>query len=334
MRQLATVVEIKDIVEHDNADNLEILSIKGWQCIAQKGIHTKGDKVVYFEIDSWIPHVVAPFLTRGDDTPKEYEGVLGQRLRTIRLRKKLSQGMVMPMSEIKRIYPDALVEDYEAGEDLTDMLGILKWERTIPACLTGQVAGAFPSNLVPKTDQERIQNCFDEIEQDDLWEVTIKLDGSSCTIIKYEDVVRVCSRNLELKINEENAHNTFVQMAMKLGDQIPDGYALQGEMMGPGIQGNREKLRQHNWFVFDIYNIAEKRYLTASERTSILDTSSIDVVPLLGVLRTPVTLEKGLEFAEGKSINHAVREGVVYKNLKDPSKSFKIISNKFLLKQK
>lgn len=226
-----------------------------------------------------------------------------------------------------------LVELVE-GLDLTEALGIQKWEAPIPAQLQGQAAGMFPTSLIPKTDQERIQNCFNDILRGDYtYEVTMKLDGSSCTIFRWEGELRVCSRNLELKINEENKDNTFVAMALKIGDKIPNGFAFQGELMGPGIQGNREGFTEHRFFVFDIYDIVNQRYLTSVERLSMTNDADILHVPVIAMSWTaPESVDHGLELAEGPSINHKIREGLVWKCKQDPSFSFKTISNQFLLK--
>lgn len=226
-----------------------------------------------------------------------------------------------------------LVELVE-GLDVTEALGIQKWEAPIPAQLQGQAAGMFPTSLIPKTDQERIQNCFNDILRGDYtYEVTMKLDGSSCTIFRWEGELRVCSRNLELKINEENKDNTFVAMALKLADKVRHGYALQGELMGPGIQGNREGFTEHKFFVFDVFDIEEHEYLPPYARRNHCRTMDLDHVPVLGEDWTaPASVEEGLALAEGPSINHKIREGLVWKCNEDPSFSFKTISNQFLLK--
>lgn len=255
-----------------------------------------------------------------------------------------------------------LVELVE-GLDLTEILGIQKWEAPIPAQLQGQAAGTFPTSLIPKTDQERIQNCFGEIQkrakrfatekvwnaetqtleehpvvvpedfEEPTYEVTMKLDGSSCTIFRWEGELRVCSRNLELKINDENAENSFVKKALEIGDYIPNGLAFQGELVGPNIQGNREGLSHHLFLVFDIFDIKEHRYINPVGRRRMCENLGLGHVPVLGTdWKAPNSVEEGLALAEGPSINHKVREGLVWKCNEDPSFSFKTISNQFLLK--
>lgn len=368
-RKLASIRRIADIQPIDGADAIEVATIDGWKVVVKKGEFTIGDLAVYIEIDSWVPNELAPFLSKGHE-PREYNGVKGERLRTIKLRGQVSQGLLLglPQQGYTGVAPDGTRYYVDSpmdveGFDVTEHLGIQKWEAPIPAQLQGQVAGMFPTSLIPKTDQERIQNCFGEIQKrskrfvtEKVWnvetqtleehpvvvpedfkeptyEVTLKLDGSSCTIFRWEGELRVCSRNLELKINDENKDNTFVAMALKIGDRIPDGFAFQGELMGPGIQGNREGFTEHEFFVFDVFNIFTHLYASPIVRRDVCNTLSLKHVPVLGTdWTTPQSVEEGLALAEGLSINHKIREGLVWKCNEDPSFSFKTISNAFLLK--
>jgi RNA ligase (TIGR02306 family) len=383
MRKLASIRRIADIQPIEGADAIVVATIDGWKVVVKKDEFNVGDLAVYVEIDSWVPHDLAPFLSKGNE-PREYNGVKGERLRTVKLRGQVSQGLLLSKDTklsvskytlIQRL--DESVSKYfylndqkeevpyfvEEGYDLTEFLGIQKWEAPIPAQLQGQAKGTFPTSLIPKTDQERIQNCFGEIQKrakrfttEKVWnaetqtleehpvvvpadfkeptyEVTMKLDGSSCTIFRWEGELRVCSRNLELKINEENKDNTFVAVALKLADRIVDGCAFQGELMGPGIQGNREGFKEHKFFVFDIFDIQKHEYFDPYSRVVTCDSLGLDHVPILGEdWKAPASVEEGLALAEGPSINHKIREGLVWKCNEDPSFSFKTISNQFLLK--
>ena len=377
-RKLASIRRIADIQPIDGADAIEVATIDGWKVVVKKGEFTIGDLAVYIEIDSWVPHELAPFLSKGSE-PREYNGVKGERLRTIRLRGQVSQGLLLGLDVLAKdalynektkrfVNKEYLVVETQEGEDVTEHLDIQKWEAPIPAQLQGQAAGMFPTSLIPKTDQERIQNCFGEIQkrskrfatekvwnaetqtleehpvvipedfQEPTYEVTMKLDGSSCTIFRWEGELRVCSRNLELKINDENKDNTFVAMALKIGDRIPNGFAFQGEVMGPGIQGNREGFTEHKFFVFDVFDIKYHGYLKPLDRRNACSNLGFEHVPVVlklpypsrGVV-APQSVEEGLALAEGPSINHKIREGLVWKCNEDPSFSFKTISNKFLL---
>lgn len=370
-RKLASIRKISDIQPIPDADAIEVATVDGWKVVVKRGEFSVGDLAVYLEIDSWVPHELAPFLSKGKE-PREYNGVKGERLRTVKLRGQVSQGLLLPVDfvEDKPFITGWFHEDgigtmvmVAEGQDVTECLNIQKWEAPIPAQLQGQAKGTFPTSLIPKTDQERIQNCFGSIQKRDglfltekfwneelqelqerdvvlpddfekpTYEVTLKLDGSSMTIFRWEGELRVCSRNMELKISEENADNTFVKMALEIGDLIPEGLAFQGELMGEGIQGNREGFKGHKFFVFDIFDVKTHEYFDPYSRVVTCDSLGLEHVPILGTdWNAPESVASGLEMAEGPSINHKVREGIVWKCNEDQGFSFKCISNKFLLK--
>ncbi len=184
-----------------------------------------------------------------------------------------------------------------------------------------------------------------------LYEVTVKMDGSSMTAFHRDGEVGVCSRNLQLKVNDDNKDNTFVRMLIDSGLQyvLPTlgNVAIQGELMGPAIQGNRENFKDFRYYVFDIFLIDEGRYATPAERRSMFDrltdlgVNTVGKVFHVPVLHEAVTLEELgvtsiddlLKMAEGPSLNHPIREGLVFKRV-DGQFSFKAISNKFLEKEK
>lgn len=344
MRKLASIRRISEIKPIPNADAIEVAVVDGWEVVIKRGEYQPGDLAVYFEIDSWVPHEMAPFLSKGQE-PKEYEGIRGNRLRTVKLRGQVSQGLLLPLSILDDIVASQLFE----GLDVTCPLGIVKYDPPIPACLAGEVEGMFPS-FISKTDQERVQNL---IHKQDFfkgsWEVTMKLDGSSMTMFVREDEVGVCSRNLWLKDNEANDGNTLVQLARQfdyknllpqVAEEVGFDFAVQGEVMGPGVQKNREKLSKATFFVFDIFNISASKYLTPSEREkvmSILQSRAPEVqhVPVLDTVTfdKEMSVEEFLKMADVPSLNHKYAEGIVFKHLDDPDRSFKVISNKFLLKE-
>ena len=101
MRKLASIRRISDIQPIPDADMIHVVTVDGWKVVAQKAMGYKvGDLVVYFEIDSFIPTEIAPFLTKDAAYPKEFNGVKGERLRTIRLKGQISQGLLLPLSAI------------------------------------------------------------------------------------------------------------------------------------------------------------------------------------------------------------------------------------------
>ena len=185
MRKLATIQKIAEIKAIPDADRIVAYRVNGWWIVDQKDKYKVDDLVVYCEIDSWIPNDIAPFLSKGKE-PREFNGVKGEKLRTIKLKKQISQGLILPLSIIPNIPEAELYFDKEGniGSDVSELLGIQKWEAPVPAQLAGQMKGNFPSRI-PKTDQERVQNIPAIIEASyntgRTFEVTEKLEGSSMT---------------------------------------------------------------------------------------------------------------------------------------------------------
>lgn len=347
-RALATIRRISAIKPHTNADALEIAVVDGWQCVVKKGEFEEDAVVVYFEIDSWIPHAIAPFLSRGKE-PREYEGVPGERLRTIKLRGELSQGLVMPLSILPAAYAEGadeygLCELDFVGTDVTADLNVKKWEKPLNPQLQGLARGNFPS-FIRKTDQERIQNIFRKLTPEqiaDTYEVTLKVDGSSTTFFVKDGEVGVCSRNLELKLDEENAGNSFVKMFNQLGMrekllEVHEGtgqnLAIQGELWGSGINGNWEGVSDIRFSAFDVFSIDAGKYMGARVRHNLMDYWQVPHTPVIGLmtLESFQTVEDFLAFADRESIHNKIAEGVVFKSLTNPDFSFKVINNKYLL---
>ena len=339
-RKMATIRRIDTIGPIEGADAIEVATVGGWKVVVKKGDFNVGDLAIYVEIDAWVPSTIAPFLTKPDQYPKVFEGVQGERLRTVRLRGQLSQGLLMPMSVMTNngVIAQVLKED----EDVSQALGIVKYEAPIPACLAGEVKGMFPG-FIPKTDQERIQNLSVELAE---WvrlgytfEVTEKLDGTSMTAFMVDGVFSICSRNLELKPNPDNS---MFKAALKQNleaklAQSGRNLALQGELIGNGIQGNKYKLKDQGFYVFDIYDIDAKRYLTPVERKAFVSEWNIAHVPVFqsAVSLDGLTIDMLLKNAEGKSVMGDIegpeQEGLVYK-ANEAEVSFKVISNRFLLR--
>lgn len=327
MRKLATVRTILDIQPIPGADAIECATVDGWRVVTKKGEFAVGDLAIYFEIDSWIPEPIAPFLCKDK---REYNGVVGARLRTVKLRGQISQGLLLPAPEAA-----------SNGDDLTEVMNIQKYEPPVPTQLTGLARGNFPS-FIPKTDQERIQNLRASLEawagNGSMWEVTEKLDGSSMTAYLFKEQFGVCSRNLDLTETDGNSFWIMARAARleELLRSTGRNLALQGELIGPGIQGNRYALTAHQFRVFDIYDIQAGRYLNPHERAELTGALQLDTVPMLGVVSLAGCMMPDLlGAAEGPSIlNPKVeREGLVYKHM-DNEESFKAISNKFLLNEK
>lgn len=214
MRQLVTIKTIDTIAPIEGADRIELATIGGWPIVVAKNLHHEGDKVAYFEIDTFMPEtnpLFAEYVARGvkkTKSPYTGEEVTGHVLRTVKLRGQYSQGTVMPL-EILGLDENATQEEINTWMENN---GVFKWEA--PASFkAADIKGDFPSIVigtntptpiqVRKTDSERVQNLTDEflasLNPED-WYATEKLDGTSATFITTDwGQLRIASRNNELR---------------------------------------------------------------------------------------------------------------------------------------
>lgn len=192
VRKMAEILQIEEVKSMPEADKICAYRMLGWWVVDQVGKYQVGDLVVYCAIDSWIPSEIAPFLSKGKE-PREYLGVKGEKLRTIRLKKQISQGLILPITVLSMKY--CII-----NADVSEILGIQKWEPP-PEFKSADAKGPFPS-FVFKTDQERIQHCYRNVE-DKFWSLTWqcseKVEGQSHTAYFYNGEFGICSRNLELR---------------------------------------------------------------------------------------------------------------------------------------
>lgn len=351
-RKMATIQKIVSISPIEGADNIEVARVLNWDVVVKRGEFSVGSLATYFEIDSWIPTALAPFLTKPGHFPKTYNGVEGEKLRTIRLRGVVSQGLLLP------VFDDStgtylMIMDEETGEysltvaegdDVTDVLGIQKWEAPISAQLAGQARGNFPSRIV-KTNQERIQNLTRAFANGTLqaqtYEVQEKCEGSSMTAYVLDGEFGVCSRNLDLK---ETEGNTFWDLARSQGMEeklraFGQDIAVQGEAVGPGIQSNWYKLAKHEFRLFDVQLPNEGgRYMDPTERAEFAAKYGFTQAPLIDANWSfgDKTIDDVIKMADGQSvINPKVkREGLVFKANSRNRFTWKAISNLYLATSK
>jgi RNA ligase (TIGR02306 family) len=338
MRKLASVQRIKEILPIEGADAIELAIVNGWKVVVAKSVeHKVGDLVVYCEIDSFLP-VRPEFEFLRKSSYKKMIDREGFRLKTIKLRGQVSQGLILPIRELQLANKDLLAE----GMEVTKELDIVKYEPPIPAELEGKVKGFFPG-FIPKTDEERVQNLTKEYEE---WLVSIglqfyateKLDGTSATYYFKDGEFGVCSRNLELL---ESEGNTFWRVAreMDLENKMKSlGYnvCFQGELIGEGIQGNPYKILGQTVKFFNVFNIDTHQYAGLTDFVNTIHGLSLDTVPKIETEFTlPDTIEDLLSYADAKSYHNPNfdREGIVIRSM-DRKISFKVISNKFLLNEK
>lgn len=350
-RKLATIRKITNLEPIEGADKIELATVDGWKVVVAKEVgHRIGNFVVYCEVDSFLP-IKDEFEFLRKSSYKKMGDKEGFRLKTIKLRGQLSQGLLLPISILKDLrnelngnvdlfLGDSLcVSDNAIGLDVSEALGIVKYDPPIPAELAGKVKGLFPS-FIPKTDEERVQNLTDKYEdfKGKTFYVTEKLDGSSATFYIKDGVFGVCSRNLELTETEDN---TFwrVSREMNLEEKMKSvgfNFSLQGELIGEGIQGNPYKIKGHTVRFFNLFDIDLQVYQSLVNFESLVKEMGLETVPIIDRhFRLPNSVEELLGYADDKSVLNPEfdREGVVIRSL-DRKISFKVISNKFLLNEK
>lgn len=236
MRQLATYETISEIRDIPNADAIEVARVRGWDVVVSKGEFNVGDEVVYFELDSALPLDDERFSFLGPRGTRPIDGKNYHVLSTVRLRGQFSQGLVLP-AELFPELPD-----------------IFKYEKPIPPSMAGRAEGAYPIELAPKTDAERIQNLgkyIDKINELD-WTATEKIDGTSTSFINDpQGKIRVAGRNWELSID----HDERAQFATDndIWSHIPTSCTLQGEYFGEGIQNNSLAIKGRDFRAFSLW---------------------------------------------------------------------------------
>ena len=329
MRKLASIQTIQGLSPIHDADVIEQARVLGWSLVVKKCEFRAGDRAVFFEIDSVLPEIPIFEFMRS----KKF------RVKTVRMRGCLSQGLALPVA----VFPQLTELVLDVGSDVTELLGVTKFEVPESSSTSGIAAGPFPS-LVPKTDEMRIQSVTDLLHE--LRGVpcyaTVKLDGTSATFAHHEGETWVCGRNIAFKESESNA---MWKIERKIGIteklKALGSYAVQGEICGPKIQGNPLKLSGPSFFAFNVYDIKKGQILGFGEMVRILAELGVEMVPIERVdwVLDGETVESLLQTAEGKYASGNPREGLVirpmipqYSTTLNGRASFKVISNQYLLR--
>lgn len=308
--KLASIETVRNVRRHPNADRLDLTEILGWQTITKRGEFQPGDRCVFVVIDTILPP--APWSAFLADKKASDKPI---RLRTVKLRGEFSQGLALPLS----VLPEH-VQGWQDGADVGGELGIKKYEKDIPAILSGEAKATFPTHIAPRTDEDNGLSHTDivySMRMEDI-DVTLKLDGSSCTIIynHAEGIVHVCSRNLSLVENEKNG---FWRAARDLKfdkDAFFPGYdgniILQGELMGPGVQGNQLELSKPTLYLYQL-RTQHGGWFPYSQLMFHAETLGAKVVPLIvKMMAGDWTLDKLQHLADGQVLpNGKPAEGIV-----------------------
>lgn len=352
---LASVQKILNITPIDGADAIETAHVLGWQVVIKKGEYKIGDLCVYIQIDTVVPET-------------EYFDFLRERkyrVRTIKLRKQISQGLIVPLP----------IGKWKEGDDVTEVIGVKKYEKPdnnperfekprmpkksykkwiylfkynflykLFPSLKRKQRSSFPTHLVSITDEERIQNIPQVLQQyaGKPFVVSYKLDGSSITIIHTKVLgkskFRICSRRFELHDTKNDWHRVFIATdfkyeVLKLVTYFhTNDIIVQGEAVGK-FNGNHHNLPSEQIRLFNIY--VEGKRLKQNEFLETCTKLNIPHCPRYKEIVLNHSLDEILKEAEIKDIlnPHAEAEGLVWRCVED-NMSFKVINNKYLLNEK
>jgi len=350
MRKLASIQIVNGVEPIPGADAIEKIRVLGWWVVAKKGEHQPGDRIVYCEIDSLLPERPEFEFLRGNSyKPAQTDAAgnvtlpAGFRIKTVRLRGQVSQGICFPLSILPA---DAPIEE---GTDVTDLVGVLKWEPPLPVGMGGRIKGPFPGFL-PKTDETRVQILESVLMRNrgKTFYMTEKLDGSSFTAFLRQGEFGICSRNLWMDEADESNVLARVARALRLEEKLRTArerlgfdLAIQAEVIGPGIQKNKYALKEVTLRVFSVLNVDAYRLVDQPAKVAVLAEIGLESVPQLGTIVLDHTVDQLVALSEGTSTLHpqVQREGIVLRPLAEEYDeeiggrlSFKVINPRFLLK--
>ena len=353
-RKLASIQIVHSIEPIEGADRIELAHVLGWQCVVNKGQFKPMDRGIYFEIDSFLP--IRPEFEFMRATSYKKTDLMGEgfRIRTQKFRGQLSQGLLLPINQFSEIKSklrnvENADDSIEIGTDVTEILGVRKWEMEEKATTGGTVIGNLPYDI-PHTDETRIQaepellQAFAGLE----YYISTKMDGSSHSIGIDDNGFHVTGHNYEYK---DDGSSSFYNLVKERGyqEQLEEfveteglkTLTIQGELCAPGIQQNRLKLRQPEWYVFNVREDGKRVSLKRLQevcKALKLTTVPIEEVDIDLPSKYP-TIEALLERADGNYPNGGKKEGIVirptepvYCGIIDAPLSMKVVSNKYLLK--
>ena len=333
----ATIEKIAGVLSHPNADRMSLAKVKGWTVCIKKDEYKVDDLCIYVQTDSILEECPQYEFLRNKDF----------RIRPMKLRGVLSQGIIFPISMLKDFGVDTLIVDEQVvGTDVSKHIKASHYEKPIPTCLAGKVKGHLPSFL-KKTDEENIENVVDIINEltGKPYYITIKVDGSSGSFYLKDFVFGVCSRNLDLKEDEVNGFWKIARtydIENKLKSHFPDkNICVQGEVYGPGIQGNRLSMPNISVALFNLWDIDSRTYLGYD---LLVDFCNSAKIPMVKVIKSGTMFDMSMEDLQklaDESVydNGTPVEGIVLRPqtsfvsvIMEKPLSVKIMNEKFKLK--
>lgn len=336
-RKLVTIQRVHNITPMENADRLECVHVLGWTCVAKKGEFQINDLCVYFEVDSFLPIEEKFEFLRANCHRANIRMGEGFLLKTQKIRGQISQGLILPVD----ILPEGT--NIQVGEDVTEILGVRKWEEGADA---GKSIGKMPQ-IIPRTGELRVQSypeLIEELKQAGPYYISTKMDGTSVTMYRQDGRFGVCGRNYEYGDSEpcpfwDYARKYQIEEKLKLHQM--DNLALQGEFCGKGIQSNRLKLREHQWYIFTVIDLQTGERYSLERMKELCCLLGLTMVPIeeTGDVFPYSAVEELLERAKGKYPSGSNKEGIVIRPLTpvysetiaEPL-SMKVLNNDYLLR--
>jgi len=333
MRSLVTIQRVKEISPIPDSDFLELAHIMGWQCVVKKGEFIEGDLGIYYEVDSFLPVDERYEFLRTSSYRDNVDNGEGFRIKTMKMRGQLSQGLLLPLVK----FPE--LNGFDEGADVTEKLNVKKWYIPETSNAGGTIIGDRPYGI-PASDEIRIQSALELLDQlkGKPYYITTKMDGTSGIVYYIDGKIGCCSRNKEIKDEEDALYWLPVykyglkEKLAKLGKNI----VLTGEIIGPGIQKNKLRLAEIEWNIFDVKDGETNRYLPYDEACALCAELELKTVPLEERGEEfNYSLETLLEKARGKYPSGLDKEGIVVRDVNSPKAvSFKVLNNDALLKEK
>ncbi len=366
MRKLASVQKIANIEPIEKADRIELITVLGWQCVGKKGEFEVGDLCVYFEIDSILPDMLLfdfmrprKFKVKTARFRKQISQGLVMPisiLKTFDFDLNIKEGLdVTDLIGVKKYDPEKIIEFKSTKKQNQCTKYFMKYKsfRRLYSFIFPRTKGEFP-DFIKKTDEERIQNNPNISTKHDgeQFYFSEKLDGQSCSIFYNSNLDRwfrpwqnnsfgVCSRNIWKKhpdnsnwwkiVKQKNIQKKLTKYCKKNNINL----AVQGEIIGPGIQKNRYQLKELDFYIFNVFNIDSQKYFTVNEKNMLCVDLDLKVVPFYDSFVMDKNIHNVkwfIDHSDRKSVLYdTLQEGFVCRKVNDENISFKIINPKYLL---
>lgn len=357
------IVEIEAIEDHPDADALEIARIGGYRSIVKIGEYRAGDRVAYIPEDAVVPEAVLRRIGLWDEAKGKGRcaGKQGNRVKAIRLRGVVSQGLLYPAADV----PDG---GGAVGAEVAEALGITKYEPPIPVHMAGEVANVRGHTL--DYDIESLQKFPGVLEDGEEVVFSEKLHGTWTCFgfdpgLEHDELLEggtvisskgLSSTGLAFKWNEANAENLYIRIFRKLlldsglwtrivesAREAGEPLYLLGETFGRKVQDLEYGQTTPAFRAFDLYRGAPRagRFESRTELFAQLADWGIESVPVL--YRGPFSLAEAEKWRDGRSTltDAHVREGIVitpaversYPKLPMARVQLKLVSPDYLLRR-